>query len=562
VERHLLEFASPTDDAAIEWSGHPIGRTNTVTRTKSRTRFHDKTIDAKPGRREELVNAAIEHIVLKAGKQPLYLSDAVIHGVRVRAITNSEHLYHFWLDNWYSPDEWNRATGIAAPEQPRVIVYALGGLESQREAAYYSRAANTIVFFNTSYYGQLKSWVLGAVGRILSDEFGVHSIHGACVEKDGSGVLYIAPTGTGKSTSSYGLIGRPRTRFHSDDWVYIRYVLWSKAGQAIAPMRIDTGTGESIRGYRCHRWLENRPADGFMVTALGFDNAEITLDSTEIDWSRPLEAYAYTSEKVFYLRSNLVENFPEMIGYLLDSNLENVPDVTPAFMEEHRSTIDSVLTAIRASADPSVRLVAARNSDAQLRCLIARLFAFDNARAMLDPVRCLPHDRVYSNPMEPLHITNVFLLKRNPADEAVLESLTLERFMERLLLGDTPDGKREIAYNAYRAVDDDVERVVVNELEAEAKASGQPMYGLLSTRLTDGNTPESLREEFELFRAMHRSAACYDINTILQRDPNVRSKQEAVARTIGLIEAAVAERGRLVRCTLHDYLDAIVVGMK
>jgi len=559
VERHLIEFATPPDDDAIEWPGDPIGRSNTITRTKSRTRFHDKTIDAKPGRREELVNAAIEHIVRNAGKQPIFLSDAVIHGVRVRAITNSDHLRQFWLDNWYSPEEWVEATGLTAPEQPRVIVYALGGLATQREAAYYSRATNTIVFFNTSYYGQLKSWVLGAVGRILADEYGIHSIHGACVEKDGAGVLYIAPTGTGKSTSSYGLIDRPRTRFHSDDWVYIRYAVSSKSGQAICPMLVTTRAGDVVRGYRCHRWLENPPDEEFSITGLGLDNAEVSLSSAEVDWERPLEAYAYTSEKVFYLRSNLVENFPEMIGALLDSDLENVPEVTPEFLADHQTTVRSVVAAIRASASPAVQEAAASRDDAELGRLVARLFAFDNARAMLDPVRTLPRDRVYWNPMEPLRIASVFLLKRNPADQVVLETLNRERFMERLLLGDTPDGKREIAYNAYRAVDDEAERAVVTALETEAKSSGRPMYQLLCERLFADSTPESLREEFELFRAMHRSAACYDINTILQRDPAVRSRQEAVGRTIELIETAVEAGGRQLRYTLENYADAIRV---
>src|SRR2546428_4818481 len=112
--------------------------------------------------------------------------------------------------------------GACSPPKPRVEVYALHGVKDQQEAAYYSREKNTIIFFNTSYYGQLKSWVLGAVGRILAAEFGIHSVHGACVERDGEGVPYIVPTGTGKSTSSYGLMNFAGTRFHSDDWVYVR----------------------------------------------------------------------------------------------------------------------------------------------------------------------------------------------------------------------------------------------------------------------------------------------------------------------------------------------------
>ena len=223
VHELLYVFPPPPSPDAVEWPGEPIGRSNTITRTRSRTLYHDKIIDAKPGLREHLVNVAIAHIVRNAGRETTVLHDVVIHGIRVRAITNSQHLAQFWEENWYGPDEWQRVTGLTPPIEPQVVVYALGNVQDEQEAAYYSHSTNTIIFFNTSYYGQLKSWVLGAVGRILASEYGVHSIHGACVERGADGVLYIAPTGTGKSTSSYGLMTFSGTRFHSDDWVYIRY---------------------------------------------------------------------------------------------------------------------------------------------------------------------------------------------------------------------------------------------------------------------------------------------------------------------------------------------------
>src|SRR3972149_5052495 len=139
----------------------------------------------------------------------------------------------------------------------------MGPVPDQEEAAYYSRRSNPTVFFNPAYYGQLKSWVLGAVGRVLAEEYGIHSIHGACVEKDGKGILYIAPTGTGKSTSCYGLMSYPHTRFHSDDWVYIRYMYHRENGSLIAPIAIYDMEGNVIKGYRCFRWLEeNAGQDG------------------------------------------------------------------------------------------------------------------------------------------------------------------------------------------------------------------------------------------------------------------------------------------------------------
>ena len=88
----------------------------------------------------------------------MYTDDVVIHGIRVRATTNSAHLHDFWIDDWYDLDEWRKATGQAPASQPQVTVYALQGHGQREEAAYYSHTRNTNLFFNTSYYGQLKSW--------------------------------------------------------------------------------------------------------------------------------------------------------------------------------------------------------------------------------------------------------------------------------------------------------------------------------------------------------------------------------------------------------------------
>src|SRR5690606_12311411 len=149
----------------------------------------------KPGRYEELLGSATRYMDSPEGKANTHVHDVVVHGIRVRAHTNSAHLIDFWVDNWFSPDEWRQASGRPAPAEPRMMVYALSGIDEQAEAAYYSRKHNAVIFFNTSYYGQLKSWMLGAVGRVLADEYGIHSLHGAAVELSGKkGVLYIAPT--------------------------------------------------------------------------------------------------------------------------------------------------------------------------------------------------------------------------------------------------------------------------------------------------------------------------------------------------------------------------------
>ncbi len=538
-----------------EWPGTPIGSSNTVTRTKTRTAVHDKSIDRIEGRRDELVSAAVENIVLRSGKEPLALHDVVIHGVRVRAITNSAHLHAMWVLNWYSPEEWQTITGLTPPRQPQVTVYALGGVADQPQAAYYSRRTNTIVFLNTSYYGQLKSWVLGAVGRVLAEEWGIHSVHGACVEKDGRGVLYIAPTGTGKSTSSYGLQATyPNTRFHSDDWVYVRYAYATRDGRRIAPLEVTPAQGAAVRGYRVFRWLEEHPGEAAQVRGLDLENRETSVPLSAIDRTQPVEAYAYTSEKIFYLRTNLVSSFPLSAYEMLRSRVENVPDLTETFLQENAADLDALVDDVFQDSGP-VGEYFQRMRREQARTLLVRLVAFDNGRAMLDITRILPADRVVTNPMAPTRLATVMLLKRDPRDRTVLESLSLAKFIGRLLRGETPDRKHETAYNAYRAVDDEVERRLIDRLEAEA--AGGPPQALYEALAHHQDVPETLAEEVALFRMMHQACRCYDLNTILATDPNVHGLKEAVAVTMQLIAHALSRRDGDVRLTLDDYRNVL-----
>lgn len=558
-------FPPAPNPTTPEWPGTPIGASNVITRTRTRTAVHDKVIDRVEGRRDELVGAAVEHIVRQAGREPLSLRDVIIHGVRVRAITNSPHLEDFWVGNWYSPEEWGAASGLTPPLRPQVTVYALGGVSDQQEAAYYSRRTNTIIFFNTSYYGQLKSWVLGAVGRVLAEEWGIHSVHGACVEKGGRGVLYIAPTGTGKSTSSYGLQATyPDTRFHSDDWVYVRYTYALQDGRRIAPVEVTPAPGAPVRGYRVFRWLEEHGGAAGQVRGLDLGNTETTVPLSALDVSQPVQAHAYTSEKIFYLRTNLVANFPVSAFEMLRSPLENVPDVSDEFLREHAAQLDDLTDAVLHAAEHSgayyreVETHFRQMPRDDVRLLLARLIAFDNARAMLDITRILPAERVITNPMEPTPLSTVILLKRDPRERTVLEVLPLGKFMGRLLLGETPDRKREVAYNAYRAVDDEGEHAVIARLESEAARRGGGPDALYTAFLHHPNMPETLAQEFELFRILHQACRCYDLNTVLTMDPAVDGLKEAVARTMELIAYAIATRQGALRVTLDDYRNVLV----
>ncbi|HEX4743246.1 MAG TPA: hypothetical protein VFW12_01090 [Candidatus Limnocylindria bacterium] len=537
-KKDLYSFPTSDDAMAPEWPGTPIGAKNTITRQKGRTPVHDKTVDQKPGLFKRLLASSFEHIA--GAKQPTYSHDVVIHGLRVRAITNSEHLIGYWRDNWFSPKEWVDRTGIKIAETPDVLVVALGRVATEAEAAYYSRQNDTVIFFNTSYYGQLKSWVLGAVGRKLAVDYGIHSIHGAVVTKDGKGVLYIAPTGTGKSTSTYGLMEFPNTRFHSDDWVYVRYAYPTKDGRRVSPARVLEGGTEVARGYQCYRWLEEHKGSSNTVIGRGLDDAEITVAAKDLDIDHP-EAYAYTSEKVFYLRSNLVENFPQAAFDMVRSRLENAPDVSPEFLQEHAPTIDKVFTQLKGKA-PFDKM-----DDNELRTTIGRFFAFENTRAMLDITTVFPKERVFTNPMEPARIHATFLIKRNFDEDVVVDRMDIDEFMARLMVGRTPAGTKEIVYNSYRAVDDKSERAWLDTIEAKGVDKMWANYQKAQDK------PATLHEEMEMFRMLFRSAKAYDLNTVLQNDKAVTSRMEAVNKTMRLIVRTLENEKDDFRYTIKDY---------
>lgn len=549
-EPELFIFPSPPAKDAIEWEGAPLGLSNTITRTKTRTQVHDKTLDKDPVKRDRLIRTAQDF----ARSQPpgkIFEHEVIIHGIKVKAIINSNHLIDFWVDNWYSIEEWKKHTGQELGGEARILVYALIGLQAEPEAAYYSRQKNTIVFFNTSYYGQLKSWVLGAVGRILAEEFGIHSVHGACISAHGKGILYIAPTGTGKSTSSYGLMELKDSRFHSDDWVYLRYVYKTKSGKQVGPAQIISSKGEKIEGFLVYSWLEKN-SDDKSARFWGWDLESNKVEGTveELDFSHPFQAYAYISEKRFYLRSNLVESFSQIAYPLLSSKLENVPEVTEEFLKRNQALLDTILEELRENEDPKTISCFKAQSDKQIQKMIARLYAFDNSRAMLNIVELFGREKVFINPLEPLKLSCVFLLRRDRQDDKVLDHLKLDDFMEKLLKGLTPDGKMEVAYNAYRAVDDQEERQFLNRVEEECKSNPDKNFYQIYAAKKD--KPYTLYQEFELFRMLYLSVKTYTMNTILTKDPKVKNKREAVLRTIKLI-SQVAKKEPEVHLDLENY---------
>jgi hypothetical protein len=170
---------------------------------------------------------------------------------------------------------------------------------------------------------------------------------------------------------------------------------------------------------------------------------------------------------------------------------------------------------------------------------------------MLDITTVFPKERVYTNPMEPARIHAVFLIKRNFDEDVVVDRLSIDKFMARLLIGLTPAGTKEIVYNSYRAVDDKGERAWIDTIEAKG---ADRMWGEYQKAK---DKPETLNEEMEMFRMLFKSAAAYDLNTVLQKDKAIASKMEAVNKTMKVISAALNNTRDDFRYTIKDYTELL-----
>ena len=137
---------------------------------------------------------------------------ANLNGVVVEFQGNSKHQYDFWKLNW------NEARANSSPDAKIISAF---GVEDFEPSAFYCPETHESLFFNTEYYGQCKSWALGMAAAVLEKTRNTHSIHGACVDVDGKGVIIVAPTGTGKTTQAFKLMEVPGGRIVGDDWVYI-----------------------------------------------------------------------------------------------------------------------------------------------------------------------------------------------------------------------------------------------------------------------------------------------------------------------------------------------------
>jgi len=142
----------------------------------------------------------------------LYHAKANIYGCCIKLLTEIEDVKNRWEDNFYTSDYDIRSHG-------RLVVLEDKGSELSVK---YDPYTKTAFLTNVGYYGWIKSIALSVAGDILEDEHDVYSVHGAAIDVNGVGVAIIAPSGTGKTTQSWGLLGLKGARLVTDDWFFVR----------------------------------------------------------------------------------------------------------------------------------------------------------------------------------------------------------------------------------------------------------------------------------------------------------------------------------------------------
>ncbi len=142
----------------------------------------------------------------------LYTNKAEIYGCCIKLLTEVQRVQSEWEDNFYTMSENVRSHGrmivMQEPNQPMSVKY--------------DPYTKTAFLVNVDYYGWIKSIALALASDVLEDEHRIYSVHGAAIDTGCVGISIIAPSGTGKTTHSWGLLRLPNARLVSDDWYFVR----------------------------------------------------------------------------------------------------------------------------------------------------------------------------------------------------------------------------------------------------------------------------------------------------------------------------------------------------
>jgi hypothetical protein len=193
----------------------------------------------------------VSKVTCTACNGQFYSSKADIHGVCIKLLTKDKTFIEMWNDNFSSMGDNVRSHG-------RIICLQD---ETKGVEVHYDPVTSIAVLYNFDYYGWVKSIALAIVTDILENSHDLFAVHGAALDLDGRGVFIIAPSKTGKTTQSWGLLRTENAHLITDDWFFVR--LTGKRPRIYGSEKncyIDADIGDV--------WEEYTP----LVTTTKFDN--------------------------------------------------------------------------------------------------------------------------------------------------------------------------------------------------------------------------------------------------------------------------------------------------
>ncbi len=145
--------------------------------------------------------------------QKFITAKADIHGVCVKLYSADRTMVDMWERNFHSMSDSVRP-------HASIILCNDGSCETK---VLYEAVSHTAFLFNFDYYGWVKSIGLAVASDILEDTYGrLSHIHGASIDTPFGGVTLIAPSKTGKTTHSWGLLRLNGSRLVTDDWYFVK----------------------------------------------------------------------------------------------------------------------------------------------------------------------------------------------------------------------------------------------------------------------------------------------------------------------------------------------------
>jgi len=212
--------------------------------------------------------------------------NANINGIIIQLRTNVPHLYDFWVENWYPAQ-------LEADLEPHGIIYAVDGVPGRTPYGYYCPEMKTAVLFNTSYYGQVRSWALGMVAQASERMLDVHGVRAACLDYDGKGLALIGPKGLGRGSTFSRMLEDGEASFVTNDWVFVRY----RGSDAVAdaPERkfyIKTSVAKNLPRYT--RIFDRSKCENVVTNRADWTNMKELVDECPLDLGEP---YCYWGAK-------------------------------------------------------------------------------------------------------------------------------------------------------------------------------------------------------------------------------------------------------------------------